>query len=208
MPLPRQKPKRTFWGRPLAPPASQNPLQPRLGCGGRAQPRFRSSAALRAYLSPFAQDLPRPRLYAPEQRVLDHAQHGVAAALRGHLRTQGSKGGWGKRAWWAGGNPDSALRRGARRPTRRDGAGRGKGPAPHQPRLLYGVCRLGLGHRFCLWDLGSSDGELSTSQPRLSPTRIHPGFSSQVPGHQTSKPLDSSGAFSALHPKALHPAYS
>lgn len=60
-------------------------------------PRFRFSAALRAYLAPCAQDLPRPRLYTSEQRVLDHAQHDVTAVLRTHQRTLGGRDSWGNR---------------------------------------------------------------------------------------------------------------
>ena len=76
------------------PPALQNPLQPRSGRVASAAP-FGSLAALRAYLVPFAQDLPRPRLYAAEQRVPDQAQHCVAAGLRIRYRMRGGRGGWG-----------------------------------------------------------------------------------------------------------------
>lgn len=66
-------------------------------------PRFRFSAALRAYLAPCAQDLPRPRLYTSEQRVLDHAQHDVTAVLRTHQRTLGGRDSGGTGA--TGANP-------------------------------------------------------------------------------------------------------
>ena len=71
------------WDSPLKPILSLClPLLP-------AEPSFRSSTALWAYLAPFAQDLPRPSLYAPKQRVLDHAQHGVAVVLKTRGETRG-----------------------------------------------------------------------------------------------------------------------
>ena len=79
------------WDSPLKPILSLcSPLFP-------AERPFRSSTALWAYLAPFAQDLPRPSLYAPEERVLDHAQHGVAVVLRTLGETRGRGKGWRSR---------------------------------------------------------------------------------------------------------------
>ena len=91
---------------PLTQPVSLAPLLP-------AEPPVRSSTALWAYLVPFAQDLPRPSLHAPEQRVLDHAQPGVAAVLGTRGETLGSGKGLALPA--EGRAPGRARGRGARR---------------------------------------------------------------------------------------------
>lgn len=89
-PCARREPQRPAPGTLPSPPPPRTRSGPDRRAGGAGP--CGSSAALRAYLAPFAQDLPGPRLYAPEQRVPDHAQHG-AAALGTHRPTRGGGGG-------------------------------------------------------------------------------------------------------------------
>lgn len=99
--------------------------------GGAAH--FRASAARRAYLDPFAQDLPRPRLYAPKQRVLDHAQHAAAVALGTHRRSRAEARG-GRAGGRLGSARDQRWRRAGEGGTREAARGSGAVAALRLPR--------------------------------------------------------------------------
>lgn len=87
------------WSQSVPPIALQPRLHPGQGGDGCAVLRF--YAAMRAYLAPGTQNLPRPRLYAAEQRVSDHSQHGVAEGsgrLLGHSGRPSREAGFTGRA--------------------------------------------------------------------------------------------------------------
>lgn len=196
------------------PPAPQNPLQPLQGARGAAPLQ-----TLRAYLVPFAQDLPRPRLYAPEQRVLDHAEHGVAGGNRDTRADVGWRGQLGDRCKLArqrvrgreGGAPRAppAEQRLVGRPRALGGeeAGRaalrlcleflqvlGKSPRPPPRRSLTGLWDVCL-QTDCLPPSslkGFRQGRCRTSYLSRPPSSVHRCGLSHVPGRQTWRaPLSS-----------------